>query len=193
MKEVDINGLSERLGVKILDMFFPDLEVLRSSAIDAWHRMVARGQISAEDVGIADQDDHDYDVTKDFLAKQTACIQQIQNPRQTTSFSLVHDDLKSEHVLIDESNGRITAILDWADAGRGNAAVHVSGLALTVGKTTATLVARRAGYSEDTILQGIVQARCECTLRLDDRLNGRGGPAPVQMLRDHLFLSLEGE
>lgn len=197
MKGVDLDTLDEKLGFKILEMYFSDLQALRISAIDAWHRMVERGQISAEDIGLnvsGNQQlslNHNQYSTKHFLASQTACIEKIRNPNKTTTFSLVHDDLKSEHILIDQSSGQITAILDWADAGRGNSAVHVSGLALTIGKRLAVEVAERAGYVEDTILQGIVQARCECTLRLDDRLNGRGGPAPIQLLRDHLFLSLE--
>lgn len=160
MKEVEVEGLEKRLGVRIPEMFFPDLEVLRVSAIEAWGRMVKLGQISAQDIllKVFDQDGFRIENTSKleyFLTNQTACIRNIQNPNQTTIFSLVHDDLKSEHILIDESSGRITAILDWADAGRGNAAVHVSGLALTVGKRMAVMAAERAGYDEDTILQGL--------------------------------------
>jgi len=39
-----------------------------------------------------------------------------------------HGDLGAEHILIDRDRGRITAIIDWGDAGWGNAVADLVGL-----------------------------------------------------------------
>jgi aminoglycoside phosphotransferase (APT) family kinase protein len=126
-----------------------------------------------------------------LLEKKTAMLEKIQYLSSEYSPTLVHNDIKGEHILVDPQSGRITGILDWADAGIGNPAVDIAGLVLTVGNDLAKRIAREVGYGENQILQGVLQARCECVLRLDDRLNGGDKLSPVGLLRDQLFLSLE--
>lgn len=46
------------------------------------------------------------------------------------------------------------------------------------------------GYGENQILQGVLQARCECVFKLDNCLNGDDRLSPVDLLQDQLFLSL---
>ncbi|KAJ5477701.1 hypothetical protein N7530_003210 [Penicillium desertorum] len=184
LKCVNLEGLEERLGRKIPLIPFPNLKLLRESAIEAWTRMVERGQVSAKDIG-------NQSPINGLLERKTTMLGKIQHLSPEYRPALVHNDIKGEHILICPQSGRITGILDWADAGIGNAAVDIAGLVLTVGNNLAKEIAREVGYGENQILQGVLQARCECVLRLDDRLNGNDGMTPVDLLRDQLFLSLK--
>lgn len=184
LKCVNVKELQESLGMKIPVIPFPNLNSLRESAIKAWTRLVERGQISAKDIG-------DQGPMIGLLEKKTTILEKFQYLPSEYCPALVHNDIKGEHILVDPQSGRITGILDWADAGIGNAAVDIAGLVLTVGKDLAKEIAWKVGYGENQILQGILQARCECVLRLDDRLNGGDRLTPVDLLRNQLFLSLE--
>jgi aminoglycoside phosphotransferase (APT) family kinase protein len=72
-----------------------------------------------------------------LLEKKTAMLEKIQYLSSEYSPTLVHNDIKGEHILVDPQSGRITGILDWADAGIGNPAVDIAGLVLTVGNDLA--------------------------------------------------------
>lgn len=184
LKCANVEGLEERLGIKIPLIPFPDLKLLRESAIEAWTRLVERGQVSVKDIG-------NQGPINDLLERKTTMLEKIQHLSLEYCPALVHNDIKGEHILISPQSGRIIGILDWADAGIGNAAVDIAGLVLTVGNNLAKEIAREVGYGENQILQGVLQARCECVLRLDDRLNGDDRLSPVDLLRDQLFLSLK--
>ncbi|KAJ6189808.1 hypothetical protein N7519_004716 [Penicillium mononematosum] len=184
LKCVSIEGLEEKLGVKIPLIPFPNLKLLRESAIEAWTRLVERGQVSVKDIG-------NQSPINGLLERKTTILEKIQHLSPEYRLALVHNDIKGEHILVCPQSGRITGILDWADAGIGNAAVDIAGLVLTVGNNIAREIAREVGYGENEILQGVLQARCECVLRLDDRLNGDDRMTPVDLLRDQLFLSLK--
>lgn len=184
LKSINGKELEQNLGTKMPSIPFPNYKLLRESAIEAWTRLVERGQVSVKDIG-------DQQPMIGLLEKKTAVLEKIEFLSSEYSPALVHNDIKGEHILVDPQSGRITGILDWADAGIGNPAVDIAGLVLTVGNDLAKRIAREVGYGENQILQGVLQARCECVLRLDDRLNGGDKLSPVGLLRDQLFLSLE--
>lgn len=48
---VNVKGLEERLGIQIPLIPFPNLKVLRESAIEAWTRLVKCGQVPEKDIG----------------------------------------------------------------------------------------------------------------------------------------------
>ena len=48
--------------------------------------------------------------------------------RRTERRVVLHDDLWSEHILIDPESGRVTAVIDWADAAIGDPARDYAGL-----------------------------------------------------------------
>ncbi|KAE8147655.1 hypothetical protein BDV25DRAFT_159826 [Aspergillus avenaceus] len=184
LKGVDVGGLEERLGMKIPSVKYPDLKAHRESAIKAWARLVERGQITAKDIESEGPIDG-------FLERKTTMLEKIQHLSSEYQPILVHNDIKGEHFLVNSQSGRITGILDWADIGIGNAALDIAGLVLTVGVKPTRHIATKVGYGEDQVLQGVLQARCECVMRLDDRLNGNDTMSPVILLRDQLFLSLK--
>ncbi|MEV5536341.1 aminoglycoside phosphotransferase family protein [Saccharopolyspora shandongensis] len=97
---------------------------------------------------------------------------------------LLHADLKGEHLLVDES-GAISGVLDWTDAEIGDPATDVAGLAISVGAPAAVRIAERAGCRADVVARGLVFARCDTVIRLDDRLN-RDDDSPEPLLRDQL-------
>ncbi|TDD52467.1 phosphotransferase family protein [Saccharopolyspora elongata] len=97
---------------------------------------------------------------------------------------LLHADLKGEHLLVDES-GAISGVLDWTDAETGDPATDVAGLVISVGAPAAARIAERAGYGEDLVARGLVIARCDTVIRLDDLLNG-DDDSPEALLRDQL-------
>lgn len=184
LKRVNVEGLEERLGIKIPLIPFPNLMFLRDSAIEAWMRLVKHDQVSVKNIG-------NQGAINGLLERKTTMLEKIQHLSPEYRPALIHNDIKGEHILISPQSGWVTGILDWADAGIGNAAVDIAGLVLTVGNNLAKEIAREVGYGENQILQGVLQARCECVLRLDDRLNGDDRLSPVDSLRDQLFRALE--
>ncbi|KAJ1713403.1 hypothetical protein NYO67_4482 [Aspergillus flavus] len=191
MKGVDISGLEGRLrdlgvGFEVPFIPWPEIRGMRERAVIAWRRLVSRGQILAGDFGVTDGDEFE-----GLGERKTAFIDRVKRPDEGVSRKvLIHNDIKGEHILVD-SDGGITGILDWADAGVGYPATDIAGLVLTVGMRLAVRIAREVGYNEDEVLQGLMQARCECVLRLDDRLNGDDEMTPVDLLKGQLVLSME--
>ncbi|MDA3627289.1 aminoglycoside 3'-phosphotransferase/choline kinase family protein [Saccharopolyspora sp. WRP15-2] len=98
--------------------------------------------------------------------------------------ALLHADLKGEHLLVDE-HGSVSGVLDWTDAEFGDPATDIAGLAISVGSAAAVRIAERAGYSADTNARGLVFARCDTLIRLDDRLHG-ADDSPERLLRAQL-------
>jgi aminoglycoside phosphotransferase (APT) family kinase protein len=52
-------------------------------------------------------------------------------PRPSDSpsdFAVVHNDLAAEHVLVDETEHRITGVIDWSDAAIGDRAIDFGGI-----------------------------------------------------------------
>jgi aminoglycoside phosphotransferase (APT) family kinase protein len=96
---------------------------------------------------------------------------------------LVHADLKGEHLLIDGA-GALTGVLDWSDAGTGDASLDVEGLIVAIGATRATQVATTAGIPAGAVHRGVFLARCRTALRLDALVN-RGEPAGPEPLLRH--------
>ncbi|KAB8256307.1 hypothetical protein BDV32DRAFT_161206 [Aspergillus pseudonomiae] len=192
MKGVDLEGLGGRLkdlgvvGFEVPFIPWPEIRGMRERAVVAWRRLVSRGQILGDDYGVKDGDDFEA-----LGERKTAFIGRVMDMDDETSRRvLIHNDIKGEHILVG-SDGRITGILDWADAGVGYPATDIAGLVLTVGPRLAIRIAREVGYAEDEILQGLIQARCECVLRLDDRLNGDDELTPIDLLKGQLVLSME--
>ncbi|KAF5862602.1 hypothetical protein ETB97_011507 [Aspergillus alliaceus] len=182
MRGVDVRSLEERLGVgfSVPSIPFPDLRVWRERAILGWKRLIRLGQVDYGDQAEAEG----------LVERKTEFIQRIRDLSDHSCQVFIHNDIKGEHILVDGC-GRITGILDWADAGIGCAATDIAGLVLTVGTRLATRIAAEVGYGEDEILRGVMQARCECVSRLDERLNGGDEFSPIPLLKDQLALSLE--
>lgn len=179
LKATEVADLEQRLGVRVPSIPFPDLHDIWEKAKGAWTRLVQKGQISRKEYG---------ENIDDLFAQKTTSMADIQSDQ--TRQVLIHNDIKGEHILVDAESGQITGILDWADAGVGNPAVDIAGLVLTVGTSLATELAQEVGYSSSEIMQGVMQARCECVLRLDDRLNGMDRLSPVELLQNQLMVSL---
>ncbi|KAL5366259.1 hypothetical protein BJX96DRAFT_160638 [Aspergillus floccosus] len=179
MKAIDISTLEARLGISIPLREFPDLRQLRASAMKAWAGLIRQGHISAADYG---------DGVDDLIERETALIDQVgdHTPRKV----LLHADIKDLHILVDAESGRITGILDWADASIGNPAEDISGLVLCVGAELATKIAQEVGYDSDEIMQGIVKARCERVLRLEEVLTGTDTESPLEWRKRQLAVAL---
>ncbi|RJE23157.1 Phosphotransferase enzyme family [Aspergillus sclerotialis] len=186
LKSIDVDELEKELDIGLLRIPARDLMKLYESAEEAWKRLFERGQLFPLGLPISDKS-----LVEDLFEKKvTRLFAEIQKLSPHHIPSLIHNDLKGEHILIDESTGQITGILDWADAGIGDAAVDIAGLVITVGKDVAVGIARDVAYEEGKIAEGVVIARCECVLRLDCRLNGVDDSSPVSLLRDQLGLAL---
>ncbi|MFI8929332.1 aminoglycoside phosphotransferase family protein [Streptomyces sp. NPDC053474] len=102
---------------------------------------------------------------------------------------VLHNDLKGEHLLV-SSSGRVSGVLDWADAVVGDPAEDVAGLALSVGAPTAARVAAAAGHAPAVAERGLLLARYDTALRLADRLYG-DDDSPVPLLRAQLARAWE--
>lgn len=63
---------------------------------------------------------------------------------------LVHRDLGGEHILFDESRGRIAGIVDWGDASVGDPAIDFTGLLMDFGADVAQAVLSRYGGAVDS-------------------------------------------
>ena len=46
---------------------------------------------------------------------------------------LIHNDLGTEHILLDQTSGKITGIIDWGDVALGDPAFDFSGLCVFAG------------------------------------------------------------
>ncbi|KAE8152847.1 hypothetical protein BDV25DRAFT_150473 [Aspergillus avenaceus] len=181
LKGIQVDDLERKLGLEggIPRIPFPDLQELRISALQAWDRLYRNNQLG--DCAFGTGNIHSLLETKTDFVSALPC------PSRAGSV-LIHNDIKGEHVLVDEC-GRVTGFLDWADAGIGHVATDIAGLVLTVGVDMARRIARLVGY-EEMVLEGVLLARCECVLRLDWRLNGEDGVSPVKLLREQLVLAM---
>ncbi|MEU9608980.1 aminoglycoside phosphotransferase family protein [Streptomyces sp. NPDC048057] len=102
-------------------------------------------------------------------------------PDPEPSAVLLHNDLKGEHLLVDE-DGALTGVLDWTDAALGDPAEDVAGLALSVGASAAVRAAALASYGPQVCLRGLWLARCDTLLNLADALYGQDD-SPIPLLR----------
>ncbi|MFD0416991.1 aminoglycoside phosphotransferase family protein [Streptomyces sp. NPDC127108] len=94
---------------------------------------------------------------------------------------VLHNDLKGEHLLV-SSTGRVSGVLDWADAVVGDPAEDVAGLALSIGTPATERVAVAAGLAPEVFRRGVLLARCDTAIRLAHRLDGRDD-SPLPLLR----------
>lgn len=77
-------------------------------------------------------------------------------------------------------DGRLSGVLDWADAGTGPARLDIEGLAVAVGAQQALTVAASAGAEPVEAELGVLLARCRTTLRLAALRRGEpSGPGPL--------------
>ncbi|WP_030661808.1 phosphotransferase family protein [Streptomyces rimosus] len=102
----------------------------------------------------------------------------------TAPASLVHNDLKGEHLLV-AGDGRISGVLDWTDAVTGDAAEDVAGLAISVGAVAAVRIATAAGFDRGACARALQLARCDTLTLLSDRLSGQDD-SPLPLLRTQL-------
>ncbi|MGW1980495.1 aminoglycoside phosphotransferase family protein [Streptomyces sp. NPDC001889] len=102
----------------------------------------------------------------------------VAGPREEV---LLHNDLKGEHLLV-TPEGRISGVIDWADAALGDPAEDIAGLSLAVGAPAALRIAVRAGYGAPAGLRGLRLARADTLIRLCDRLHGTDD-SPLGLLR----------
>ncbi|WP_253916235.1 phosphotransferase family protein [Streptomyces sp. MNP-20] len=111
------------------------------------------------------------------------------HPAPATAPVVLHNDLKGEHLLV-SSSGRVSGVLDWADAVVGDPAEDVAGLALSLGAPAAARVAAAAGHAPAVAGRGLLLARYDTALRLADRLYG-DDDSPVPLLRAQLARAWE--
>ncbi|MCI3934834.1 aminoglycoside phosphotransferase family protein [Streptomyces sp. AN091965] len=111
------------------------------------------------------------------------------HPAPAATPVVLHNDLKGEHLLV-SSSGRVSGVLDWADAVVGDPAEDVAGLALSVGAPAAGRVAATAGHAPAVAERGLLLARYDTALRLADRLYG-DDDSPVPLLRAQLARAWE--
>ncbi|MFI9344567.1 aminoglycoside phosphotransferase family protein [Streptomyces sp. NPDC052773] len=97
---------------------------------------------------------------------------------------LVHHGLTGEHLVV-SADGRVRAVLGWADTIIGDPAEDIAGLARAVGAPAAVRAATLAGYGARPCLRGLWLARCDTVLHLAETLSGRP-VAPLPLLRSHL-------
>ncbi|MFH8408310.1 phosphotransferase family protein [Streptomyces sp. NPDC018019] len=102
----------------------------------------------------------------------------------TAPGTLVHNDLKGEHLLVTE-DGRIGGVLDWTDAVTGDSAEDVAGLAISVGAVAAVRIATAAGFGPGAYARALQLARCDTLTLLSDRLRGLDD-SPLPLLRTQL-------
>ncbi|MEU7149675.1 aminoglycoside phosphotransferase family protein [Streptomyces sp. NPDC045456] len=102
----------------------------------------------------------------------------------TAPGTLVHNDLKGEHLLVAE-DGRISGVLDWTDAVTGDPAEDVAGLAISVGAVAAVRIAEAAGFDRGGCARALQLARCDTLTLLSDRLRGIDD-SPLPLLRAQL-------
>ncbi|TDD93647.1 phosphotransferase family protein [Actinomadura rubrisoli] len=95
--------------------------------------------------------------------------------------SLVHNDLKGEHLLVGGS-GRVTGVLDWTDAVLGDPAEDIAGLAISIGARAAVRVAALAGYGPGLCARALRLCRCDTVILLAARLHGEDD-SPLPLLR----------
>ncbi|GAA2223101.1 hypothetical protein GCM10010232_04480 [Streptomyces amakusaensis] len=103
---------------------------------------------------------------------------------QVTERVLLHNDLKGEHLLIDEDGG-VSGVLDWTDAVTGDPAEDIAGLAITVGALAAVRVTVGAQYTAAQAARALTLCRCDTLLRLANRLY-QGDDSPLPLLRAQL-------
>ncbi|MGX2993870.1 aminoglycoside phosphotransferase family protein [Streptomyces sp. JNUCC 64] len=129
--------------------------------------------------------DREFDVAG--LARLTphAVAQLAPHPGET----LTHADLKGEHLRV-TGDGRVCGVLDWTDAGVGDPAEDIGGLAVSVGAPAAVRAATLAGYGARACLRGLWLARCDTVIRLAERLHGTDD-SPVPLLRAQLARAWE--
>jgi hypothetical protein len=185
LKGVGMVDLEAEMGAGVPRIPFPELRNLREKAIQVWRRLVGNGQVAGHEYGVEDGIE-----IEELIERKTEFIDVVPPQDGSSDRVLVHNDFKGEHFLVDPDSGRITGILDWADAGIGYPATDIAGLVLTVGTRLAARIAAEVGYGTEEILRGVMLARCGCVLRLDERLDGGNEFMPLDLLRDQLALSL---
>ncbi|MFI9760015.1 aminoglycoside phosphotransferase family protein [Streptomyces sp. NPDC051963] len=108
----------------------------------------------------------------------------VQLAAQPGTAVLVHHGLTGEHLVV-SADGRVRGVLGWTDTVVGDPAEDIAGLALAVGSPAAVRAATLAGYGARPCLRGLWLARCDCLIRLAERLEGRGA-SPLPLLREQL-------
>ncbi|MGW0190278.1 aminoglycoside phosphotransferase family protein [Streptomyces sp. NPDC003362] len=142
------------------------LETLRRSAGHAAERLAA-----------ADE----FDAARLHQLTPAAAVQLAAQPGGAV---LVHHGLTGEHLVV-SADGRVRAVLGWADAVVGDPAEDIAGLARALGAPAAVRAATLAGYGARPCLRGLWLARCDSVLHLAETLSGRAS-VPLALLRFQL-------
>lgn len=106
-------------------------------------------------------------------------------PAPPEEAAVVHHDLKGEHLRVNDA-GRVSGVLDWADAILGDPAEDIAGLAIAVGAPAAVRAGALAGYAPVTCVRALQLARCGTLVRLADRCYGADTESPLPLLRTQL-------
>ena len=107
---------------------------------------------------------------------------------------IVNADLKGEHVLISPDGGRITGILDWADACVSDPMVDFMGLISWLGPEFAweVLGHYRRPVDPDFFVRAVYWARCFALDDVAQRVQGRSD-VPLKVLQARLVRAFSGE
>ncbi|MEU9735368.1 aminoglycoside phosphotransferase family protein [Streptomyces sp. NPDC048002] len=114
----------------------------------------------------------------------------VQLAAQSGGAVLVHHDLTGEHLVV-SADGRVRAVLGWADTVLGDPAEDIAGLARAVGSPAAVRAATLAGYGARPCLRGLWLARCDTVIGLAEALGGQPGATPIARLRRQVVLAWE--
>ncbi|CEJ94768.1 hypothetical protein VHEMI10281 [[Torrubiella] hemipterigena] len=159
--------------LKLLDEDPIDMPQLRRDALVAWERLISKEQWPPH--------------------SKLGQLLQIDETSPDEHVHIVqHADLKGEHIFVNPDTGRLTGIIDWSDAQIGDPSVDIGGIAISIGAVAAMRIGKHAGYSNPTIQRGLVVARCNAILLLDETLNV-GTDCPIWLLKRQLQRAMEEE
>lgn len=130
----------------------------------------------------------------DCSAARHALSVQTLHSEESSEYSpvLLHGDLSMQHILIDESGGTLTGIIDWSDAMLGDPCEDIAGVSLSLGATMARTVAMEAGYDEHTVERGLILAKCLAIQDLWDLKFANEEQPSETLLKAQFWLAFEG-
>ena len=107
-----------------------------------------------------------HDACRAYLDR--ACEETAATAPGPTGLCLLHNDLSSDHVLIDDHGDRVAGIIDWTDVEVGDPAVDVSGIYHFLGERgTRAVLARYGGrWDESLVRRARYFATCFALLQL---------------------------
>ncbi|KZF20913.1 kinase-like protein [Xylona heveae TC161] len=156
-----------------------NLEELVPEAIEAWGELMHCKYVEDAET-----------LVESFLRFQLSQLSTLQEEEEYRPV-LLHGDISTEHVLIDEVQGTVNGIIDWSDAMTGDPCVDISGLSLTVGRVKAIHLSKKTSYSRLTIERGLLFAMCLVITDIRGTVCG-DDEGPEELLKREFRRAFEG-